>query len=188
MQYFQKFPETAYTTTEVVNGISQTFVRRVPNMTVRFKPTFELGDFQWYVIQDRDRPDTLAAQWYRTTEYTWVVLLSNEMRDLYDWPMSASEFAAYMNKKYESGVGINDGVQQSQSTIYAQYWINSITGQNLMIDETTYNTLPNNEKTQLTVYDYETNINDAKRNIKWLNPSGFATFVNQFETSVSIGV
>lgn len=100
MRFFQRFPTVTYTTTEVVDGIEQTLLRTVPNMTARFAVDMTAGSFTYYTVQDRDRPDTLAAQWYGSSRYTWVVLLSNNMRDLYDWPMSSKEFADYITTKY----------------------------------------------------------------------------------------
>lgn len=187
MRYFQKFPQVAYNTTEIVNGLPQNFVRQVPNMTVRFDVTYDAAAYQWYTIQDRDRPDTLAAQWYGSSEFTWVVLLSNNMRDIYDWPMSSSEFASYMNKKYESSAGANNGIAQSLATIYQRFWIHPITNQNLIVDATAYALLSSTERTTISVFEYESNLNDERRKIKWLSNSAFDLFVQQFNKSITSG-
>ena len=88
MRYFQKFPTVNYQTTEIENGLPHAMNRTVPNMSVRLQSTLELGGYEWYKIQDRDRADLLSAQWYGDSQYSWVILLSNNMRDLYDWPMT----------------------------------------------------------------------------------------------------
>ena len=118
MRYFQYFPTLNYRTTEIQNGLPQEIIRAVPNMLVRLQSTIDFGAYDWYKIQDRDRPDLLGAQWYGDSQYAWVVLLTNNMRDLYDWPMTNLEFHDYMAQKYESVAGARDGVEQSQNTIY----------------------------------------------------------------------
>jgi hypothetical protein len=60
MKYFQTFPQITYTTTEVVDGRQQTFVRSIPNMTIRFDATYQAGDYEWYRIQEHDRPDMIG--------------------------------------------------------------------------------------------------------------------------------
>lgn len=187
MRYFQNFPSIVYRTSEIVNGIPQLTDRIVPNMTVRFKPFFENFSFVPYTVQDRDRPDTVAAQFYRSSEYTWVVLLSNEMNSLYDWPMSSREFADYMNAKYESATGANDGIVEAQDTIYEYRWIHPTTGQKLVVDETYYDSLDSSQRESITVYDYESGLNDKRHTIKILTEEVFASFVRQFQQFVSVG-
>jgi len=187
MRYFQDFPSIVYRTSEIVNGIPQLTDRIVPNMTVRFKPFFENFSFVPYTVQDRDRPDTVAAQFYRSSEYTWVVLLSNEMNSLYDWPMSSREFADYMNAKYESAPGANDGIAEAQVTIYEYRWIHPTTGQKLVVDETYYDSLDSSQRESITVYDYESGLNDKRHTIKILTPETFNSFVRQFQQFVSVG-
>lgn len=261
MRYFQYFPTLTYRTTEIQNGLPQEIVRSVPNMTVRLQSIAELGAYEWYQIQDRDRADTLAAQWYGSSKYAWVVMLSNNMRDLYDWPMTNLEFYDYMNKKYlnyvVSSVSIADGGQNyqiddvvivngataiqailkvttvavggvatsveildrgsyapdnlpvienntattftgngtglkvnltlidkipaTQLMVHQYLWNNSDTGQQLVVDATLYATLDFNNRSQISVYDYENSLNDKRRDIKRLLPDTFQSFLRQFE-------
>lgn len=182
MRYFQYFPKLDYRTTEIRDGLPQEILRNVPNMTVRLQSVSELGAYEWYTIQDRDRADLLAAQWYGDTRYSWVVMLSNNMRDLYDWPMSTVEFHNYMAKKYETEPGANDGVQISRETVYQYLWVHPDTKQKLVVDETYWNTLSSTNKQQVSVYEYEDQLNDARRQIKRLFPATFQSFLQQFET------
>lgn len=194
MRYFQKFPTINYQTTEIENGVSRGLTRIVPNMTVRLQSTIEMGAYEWYKIQDRDRPDLLAAEWYGSSQYAWVILLSNDMRDLYDWPMSNLEFHDYIAKKYqtfdEEGIGQNDGVAESQNTIYQYLWNNPDTNQELVIDLHWYQennpdaippAIPAYQKRSVSVYAYETQLNDKRRDIKRLYPETFQRLLRQFE-------
>lgn len=190
MRYFQYFPTLTYRTTEILNGLPQEILRAVPNMTVRLQSAADLGAYEWYKIQDRDRADLLAAQWYGDSRYAWVVMLSNNMRDLYDWPMTNLEFHDYMAQKYESMPGLRDGVEQSQITTHQYLWSDPNTGQELTIDEYWYNQsdptkyplpIPANQKREISVYDYEEQLNDKRRDIKRLLPETFQSFLRQFQ-------
>ena len=181
MRYFQKFPTINYQTIEIENGLPRTMNRIVPNMLVRLQSTIELGAYEWYKIQDRDRADLLAAQWYGDSQYAWVILLSNNMRDLYDWPMTNLEFHDYMAQKYESAVNMGDGVEQSQTTVYQYLWKNPNTAQELVVDAVLYGTLPLDQKRTVSVYEYESLLNDQHRDIKRLFPETFQQLLRQFE-------
>jgi hypothetical protein len=195
MKYFQSFPRIAYKTTEIDNGISQTFVRVVPNMTLRFDVSYQAGSYEWYRIQEHDRPDTLAAQWYGSTRYTWVVLLSNNMHDLYDWPLTPLQFYNYISRKYESVEGARDGiaVASSTETPYQYLWTEPTSFQELVVDKAFYDaklatTLETDESLRVkTLYDYESELNDKRHNVKRLLPDTFASFVRQFIDGVAQG-
>lgn len=193
MQYFTKFPTVNYRAVEIQDGLPQEIIRNVPNMTARLQSAIDAGAYDWYKVQDRDRPDLLAAQWYGASRYVWVILLSNNMRDLYDWPMTNLEFHDYMAKKYqtyEDGVGQNNGVTESQDTPYQYLWSNPATGQELIIDQHWYNEtdpeaypppIPFDQKREISVYDYESLLNDQRRDIKQLYPQTFQNLLRQFD-------
>lgn len=185
MRYFQSFPIATYHTSEVVNGRTQRFIRSVPNMTLQFQVQYQNGSYTWYTIQDRDRPDTVAAQWYGSSQYTWVVLLSNGMKDIYDWPMSTLQFYDYMNEKYETAVGLNDGVAASRVTPYAYLWCDPVSNEELVVDEVFYNTEPSGLRRIQYLYEYEDELNNQRRRIKQLSVETFRSFVLQFQQLVS---
>lgn len=190
MRYFQYFPPIEYKTSEVIDGQFRTITRAIPNMTVRLQIAALTDEFlphEWYRIQDRDRPDTLAAQWYGSSQYAWVILLTNNMRDWYDWPMTTVEFLEYIQRKYESTPGARNGLEVSQDDsgvgIYQRIWEKS-TGERLVVDATTYATLPNTERTIITWYQKEEWDNDRRRDIKRLTLDALAVIVRQFQDSV----
>lgn len=187
MRYFQNFPTVDYRTTEIVNGLPQQFNRRVPNMSVQFAINYEAGSYDWYMIQDRDRPDTVAAQWYGSSRFSWVVLLSNGMKDIYDWPMTTLQFYDYMNQKYESTLGQNNGVVYSQTVIYEYLWTDPISKQELSVDQQFYNDMSISGTRRIKYfYEYEDDLNNMRRKIKRLHLSTFQSFVQQFTNLTSM--
>lgn len=185
MKFFQYFPKISYRTTEAPAGVWQEIERVVPNMTVRLELDIWADDnlaYEPYVIKDRDRPDTVAALMYGQAQYAWVIMLANKMRDWYDWPLGELEFFAYMNQKYESVAGANDGYDLSKTIVYQYQWITN--GQTLIVDATAYATLPTDEKRTLTMYDHEYEENDRKRSIRLPTLESLPTILNQFNEAV----
>lgn len=55
-----------------------------------------------YTISDEDRPEDIAHYYYGSTDYTWLVLLANNIIDpYYDWPLKEDDFHKFLIKKYE---------------------------------------------------------------------------------------
>lgn len=60
-----------------------------------------------YTVTDEDRPEDIAYYYYGSTDYTWLVLLANNMIDPYhDWPLKDEDFHKYIIKKYEKISGL----------------------------------------------------------------------------------
>jgi hypothetical protein len=64
-----------------------------------------------YTIAEEDRPEDIAYYYYGSTDYTWLVLLANNIIDPYhQWPLKEDDFNKYIIKKYQ---------QQSEVSGYA---------------------------------------------------------------------
>lgn len=150
-------------------GTSTNYIwRRIPNMTVKLvmdileSPSISYTEYR---VNDGDRPDTVAAKIYGASRYAWIILVANNMRDLYDWPLSDLEFTDYMNRKYETTAGAYDGYDASKDIIAKNIWITP-SGTLVEVDDTFYNTLSVAERMQITIYDVEYQENDDKRKIR----------------------
>ena len=93
--YFAKFPTITY------NGVLCRDISkraRVSNSTLR-QPTV----FYPFEINDEQRPDTLAFDYYKESELDWLIMLSNGIIDpYYGWYLNDDEFNAHIVKKYGS--------------------------------------------------------------------------------------
>lgn len=190
MQYFQQFPQTTYTLTESGGGQTARLPRVVPNMTIKLQMNiFDDTNLPYseYRVRDEDRPDTVAAILYGSSRYAWVILLANNMRDWYDWPLTEVEFANYMNRKYEDPIGARNGLVRSAdiNTLNPQYiWVLS-DGRELEVDADTYATLPTNEQKTVSVYEQEYTLNDDRRTIRVPTLDAIPMVVSQFADAVS---
>lgn len=157
MNFFRYFPVVPYS---FLDG-NTTVVLNITNPTVHFKISEQVKSYITvlydYVIQDGQRPDTVATQVYGSPDYTWVILLINSIITLYDWPLTYDEFNNYIADKYGS-------VQAAQATpVYK-------TSDGYYVDQTTFNTLLANNRLQTDAYDDEMTLNEAKRRIKLAPP------------------
>jgi hypothetical protein len=110
--------------------------------------------FHPYVVQDGERPDTVATKVYGGPEFTWIVLVVNNILTLFDWPLTEYEFNRYINSKYGS---------QAAATAITYY----LTVDGRYVDATTYALLPLERKgSTRTAWEDEVFKNEAKRAIR----------------------
>jgi hypothetical protein len=96
--YFEQFPIINY------NGIQ---ARDLSRRNRLISPSIANPYlFLPYTITDEDRPEDIAYYYYGSTDYTWLVLLANNIIDPYhDWPLREEDFHKYLIKKYEQQSG-----------------------------------------------------------------------------------
>jgi hypothetical protein len=106
MTYFRELPnlEVINTTKNIVSN-DETMV--IKNLFKRAKIREDLLSvvtaFDYYQIQENERPDELAKRVYGDPEYDWVILLTNNIINVQDqWPMSKNSFDNYLMDKYGS--------------------------------------------------------------------------------------
>lgn len=99
-QYYQKTPYTFIDEDGVPTTLSLTNITQRARLAERLRT--HVSVFYDYDVLDGERPDTVATKIYGDPKYTWIVLLTNEIFSLYDWPLSSNEFEYYMAAKYGS--------------------------------------------------------------------------------------
>jgi hypothetical protein len=102
-KYFENFPIIDYNGKKI-RDISRrnTFIKNVSTNPLVFLP---------YTIRDGERAEDIAQFYYGSTDYVWLVYLSNNIVDPYhQWPKSENELNDYIIAKYaeQSGKTGND--------------------------------------------------------------------------------
>jgi hypothetical protein len=164
MDYFQYQSVVPYTFT--TGGVATTM--SIVNITQRAKIAERLRQHTTtmhdYVIEEGERPDTVAQKVYGDVKYTWVVLLMNNIVSLYDWPMTNSEFEPYLIGKYGSlSDSRNQGTRTDAAWSAAKFYY---TTEGDRVDATTYAGLGTRQGITNTPYTQEVEDNDARRTIK----------------------
>ena len=107
--YFRKFPEMLYdltppaTTTYEVGGKTNIIVTKDIIRRVALKSKFRDNAFAYdsYDIKDGDRPDIVAEKFFGDSKLAWIILVTNEIHDIYeDWCLSERELAKVIERKY----------------------------------------------------------------------------------------
>lgn len=156
MNFFQYQSVIPYTY-QSANG--DTYTMSITNITQRARLAERLRQFTSvmhdYIVQDGERPDSVATVVYGDPKYTWVILLVNNIFSLYDWPLSYDEFQSYIVKKYGSVENANNGTP---------YYF---TSDGIQVDADTYAALPLDQVGVIrSPLDQETLDNENKRRIK----------------------
>ena len=181
--YFNYIPDFAYPSRLPDAKISDYIV--VKNLFKRGKLREDIYQniafFTKYEIIGNDRPDNVAAEIYGDSDLDWVVLLSNNIVNIQsEWPLLQNDFDRFMLDKYGTYDKMNDthhyetkevkntagavivpeGLQVASDysvTYYDWYQSGEVTRSDIT--------------TEVTNYDYESKLEDAKRNIFLLKNS-----------------
>jgi len=166
--------------------------------------------FYEYAIQDGDSPEIVAEKYYGNPYRYWVVLLSNELLNpLWDWPLDYNNFLAYIDTKYatDANTAAMTPFEYTNTEIYSYSKIVKITNDEnedittIRITEDDYNALVQSNTTYSvantnvtvsttketkTIFDYEYDLNESRRQIKILNNSYVGNFEEEFSSLMQV--
>lgn len=175
MTYLKKLPNVLYDfslKTEQSNKI----IEIVPDLMTRVSTFTDMESMlaltDDYTVTNRETPDVVAYNVYGNMELHWVVLYFNKITDLQSqWPLSDEAVKAYAVEKYGDSNIFNVHHYKSLSGHVADLtWIEAEWGAGQYI--------------QITNYDYEIELNEAKRIIKVLRPQFVTSFVEKIENKL----
>jgi len=177
--YFSFLPNTQYR----INGLESKNNQTVTDITKRFRIAQLLNGreavYYTYNVQEGDRPDIIARKIYGDERLDWIVLLTNELHDrYYDFPLTQSEFEEFIRTQYGSVSNAQALTHHFEQIIQAQKTLGDgtvIPERRVIVDETTFNSLTPTERREVTAYEHEERNNEARRQIKILDPN----FVNE---------
>ena len=180
--YFRQVPDFEYVS-RLPNAKISDYIR-VKNLFKRGKLADDLfanlNFFTKYQIEGDDRPDNVAYKIYDDPTLDWVVLLSNNYTNIQsEWPLLQNDFDRYLLDKYGTYEKLNaahhyetteikniDGaiITPAGLTVASDYsvtYYDAATGQ--VVEK-------ENTAVEVTNYEYESKIEDAKRDIYLLKP------------------
>lgn len=183
MFLFEEYPKTQYD----LNYKNKPQI--VTNIMVRFKIVELIKQkravYYNYSIQEGERADVVAYKYYGDSTLDWLIMLTNNIIDpLYDWPLSYNNFIKYVRSKYGN-------VETAQSTIHEYRWVLNeqsvyfdgtiLPKRTLVVDSQTFAGLGSDERETIYKYDYEVELNDAKRNIKLISDDQVNKILNAYD-------
>ena len=161
------------------------------NIFRRIKIREELDDvilgFQQYTVKNNQRPDEVALDAYGDMKLDWVVLLCNNIINLYDeWPMSEDELERYIESEYEEEAdSVHHWVTQEVKDTKGRVLLKAgrEVPENFTYRRLDGTYLPKDTVIRpISVYDHETEKNDYKRNIYLLRKNYLTGFIQEFQS------
>ena len=191
--YFSYLPDVFVRTKSYRTGTNDPYVL-AKNLFRRIKIRDDLSDvilgFEKYTIKNNQRPDQVADEVYGNVNYDWVVLLVNNIINIYDdWPMTEQELYNYMVRKYgkDDVESIHHWVTQEVRSTRGDIQLRA----DIQVPEDFQYARPDGTmvpKAELvrpmSNYDYESGLNDYKRGIHVLKPQFLNSFIEEFEDLV----
>lgn len=193
--YFSFIPYIKYDEKPIKYPFSEADYTITKNFFRRYKISDDVFSyatfFKKYSIQDSDRLDTLAQTAYGNPFYDWIIVLTNNMvNPLFDWPMSENDLRKHVESSYDN--------PYSEIKYYKTYEVKNSRGEivlkeRLIVDQNFYNnpfkywngsevvSVNGNEVSRpVTIFEYEEEKNEEKRNIYLLKPRYLESFIEEF--------
>ena len=196
MSYFEELPNISYVSLLPNQNRSDERIE-VKNLFKRAKLRTDIDQsitaFDFYLIQDNERPDIVADKIYGNVELDWVILVTNNITSIRNqWPLSNNELYNYSLEKYISEENMMATHHFETKEIKDKYG-RILLEKKLIVDQNFSFTYTKDDNTVETVtpaqsvsnYAYEQRLNEDKRKIRILKPSLLSGFISDFRNIMS---
>jgi len=135
-------------------------------------------------VRDGERPEDVATRLYRNPFYNWVILVINDITDVYSqWPRSVTQLQDFVNQKYDNPMAtkhhITTEVKDANNNIIVP--AGKVVPSNFQIayynGSTTITATP---VASVTNAAYEADLNSKKQNIQVVKPELIEDFVSVY--------
>ena len=165
--YFHYLPKMTYD--PVGNGNGKYVTNILKRARIRTNVKKELVMLDKYDVQELETPEIVADKHHGSVYYHWVVMLVNNISDVnHDWVKSTRQLQKYLQSKYT----------EAQLTEAHHYEIPQSSGDttvNIQVPQGT------SDAVTITNYEYETALNESKREIDLLRNEYLEFFVEEFD-------
>ena len=187
MSYFREIPNLRYPSFLQEKGSSLDYVE-AKNLFRRTKLRDDLQNnftlFDKYEIVEGMRPDNVALELYESDQFDWVVLLVAGITNVRnEWPLSSRDLYHYAHDKYGDSLNSNmffETIEVKDTSGRLILPKGKVVDQNFTIPKPGAPNATINPVVGISNFEYETRINDEKRNIFVLRLEYLQEFVNDF--------
>ena len=182
MAYFRELPNISYISRLPDASSNEEYIT-VKNLFKRAKLRTDIVNiitaFNYYQVEDNQRPEVVASKLYGDPELDWVILITNNITNVREqWPLGNNDLYNYMLDKYGTEVALSS-IHHYETIEVKDEYDRLVVPSGLQVDSNftvTYTKFDNTLSTispvkQVTNYEYETNINEEKRKIRVLKPA-----------------
>ena len=182
MAYFRELPNISYISRLPDVSSNEEYIT-VKNLFKRAKLRTDIVNiitaFNYYQVEDNQRPEVVASKLYGDPELDWVILITNNITNVREqWPLGNNDLYNYMLDKYGTEVALSS-IHHYETIEVKDEYDRLVVPSGLQVDSNftvTYTKFDNTLSTispvkQVTNYEYETDINEEKRKIRVLKPA-----------------
>ena len=174
--FFEQFPKIKYD----ISG--NNYYTLVTDIFRRIKIRSNIADnvslYSSYDVPSGETPETTSFKHFGTTDYHWIVLMTNNITDrYYGWPLNEQDFEAYVIQKYDNPGAVH------------HYEITQSSGKQSGEGPSDYShKLEVNSDTagaqSVSNIEYERRLQDEKRQIRILPKSYISAFEEEFDNLI----
>lgn len=198
MTYFREVSDLLYQSQQPNRNSSYDYVR-VKNLFRRAKIRDDFFQnavtFTKYKIIGEERPDQISKKVYGSPQYDWVVLISNNILNLRtEWPLSDGEFSEYLERKYIEAELNSPHHYETTTVLDSRGKLIIPEGKEVdanfsvtYFDELKGQSVTTNPVKLISIYEYEIQQNNKKRNIYLLRDRYLQTAIDDMRTIMSYG-
>lgn len=136
---------------------------QLTNILRRAKPIKRILDkvdvYFPYTIKEGERADTIAFDYYGSSTYAWLIYITNQIYDpYYQWPLTDRQLFNFIQRKYGDFYQTQVDLKGYTNPDYE-----------FIVSEFTFNQWSQEQRfgwSPLTIYQWEVQQNEAKRQIK----------------------
>ena len=175
-KYFETFPNRLY---DIKGDGNLTIVTDIfRRMKVREGLKDNMALMATYDIQNGDTPESISYKHFGTTDYFWIICYMNDITDrYYDWPLSDSAFEQFVKDKYAEPGAIHH-YEKTQLSGDQEGNGPGDFSHKIEVNSTDI------DAQSVSNYEYESRLQDQKRQIKLLDRGYLNQFVEEFERLV----
>ena len=170
--YFENFPTIAYDATgnKIFHTVSDILTRVVARAEVKTRDVL----FTKYTVMENETPESVAFDYYGRSQYHWIILMLNQYYDrYYDWPMNHRNLQDYTINKYSNPQSIHHyEISQKSGNTNTKIKVE-------LADEPS--------ATAVTNFEYESELNQNRKEIKLLDGAYLTSFISEFKLVVQNG-
>ena len=188
MGYFRELPNLLYPSFLPEKSSSLDFIE-VKNIFRRIKVRDDLFNnftvFNMYEIPEGARPDTVAEELFGSPNLDWVILtVAGILNVRNEWPLDNRNLYNYANNKYGNSLNSTrffetTEVKDSNGRVILPK--GKVVDQNFKIPKPDEPTATLNPVVGISNYEYETRLNDEKRNIYVLKKEYLGQFIDDMK-------
>lgn len=198
MTYFREVSDLLYQSQQPNRNSSYDYVK-VKNFFRRAKIRDDFFQsavaFTKYKIIGEERPDQVSKKIYGSSQYDWIVLISNNILNVRtEWPLSDGEFSEYLERKYTENELNSPHHYETTTVLDSRGKLIVPSGKEVdsgftvtYFDEVKNQSVVVNPIKLISIYEYEIQQNDKKRNIYLLRDRYLQTAIDDMRTIMSYG-